>query len=170
MFCERRKVVEDKGGSQGSDYRAVTQRKVNTEGKHKVPRSASDLQLFNIPHLFLSDILSLSFKSPTGSIINQAHLENVGQFSKSGALGEQQRWRALAGHMVQVQLEPDGAHLRDGWANVLQGKTHTHTKIIHQTFQKIIETNVSSCVKRNLREKQENFIKFHFRELQQHEK
>lgn len=68
VFCEGMKVVEDKGGSQGSDYLAVTQRKVNTEGKHKLPHSASDLQLFNIPHLFLSDIYlqhTTAFKSPT---------------------------------------------------------------------------------------------------------
>lgn len=52
--------------------------------------------------------------------------------------------------------------------------THKHIlfyqsshKIIHQAFRKIIETNGSSCVKRDSRGKQENFIKFHFSESQQ---
>lgn len=63
-----------------------------------------------------------------------AHLEDLRQLAETGAFGEQQRGRALAGHMVQVELEPDGADLGDGWADVLQGKrkqihtglTHTH--------------------------------------------
>ena len=50
-----------------------------------------------------------------------ANLEYLWQFTEPGAFGEQQRRRALASHMIQVQLEPDGAHFRDGRANVLQG-------------------------------------------------
>lgn len=65
---------------------------------------------------------------PDWSLV-RANLEYVRQFAEPGAFGEQQRWRALAGHMVQVQLEPDGAHLGDGRANVLQEETNRHTYV-----------------------------------------
>lgn len=55
------------------------------------------------------------------------NLEYVRQFAEPGAFGEQQRRRALAGHVVQVQLEPDGAHFWDGRADVLQAETRSHT-------------------------------------------
>lgn len=50
-----------------------------------------------------------------------ANLEYVWQLAQPGSFGEQQRGGALAGHVIQVQLEPDGADFRDGWANVLRG-------------------------------------------------
>lgn len=65
---------------------------------------------------------------------HEAHLEDLRQLAEAGAFGEQQRRWALARHMVHIELEPDGADLRDGRTNVLQAKhKQTDARLTHMS-------------------------------------
>lgn len=61
------------------------------------------------------------------------NLENLRELPKPGALGEQQRGWALTGNVIQVEFEPDGANLRNGWADVLEDRQ----------YQSIIKQNIN---------------------------
>lgn len=76
--------------------------------------------------------------APPGGRGAGTNLEDVGQLAQPGAFGEQQGGGALAGHVVQVQLEPDGAHLGDGRADVLQAQTQ-HLLFLLQSWNKPIK-------------------------------
>lgn len=58
------------------------------------------------------------FKKPT-----KTYLEHIWQFSKSCPFGQQKRWWALPGDVVDVQFKPDRTDFWDSWSNVLKSQS-----------------------------------------------
>ncbi len=65
----------------------------------------------------------------------ETDLEDLWQLPEPGALGQQKWWRALTSDRIQVQFEPDGADLRNGWTNVLEDTHQTHNiKLLYDAW------------------------------------